>query len=287
MKKYLIIAAVAISASACNQKELADAQVKNDSLESVVIQRDMTLDEFITSFNEVEQNLDSVASKQQIIAINSVTDGELKPSQKARINAEIEAINNLMTNNRNKIAELDKKYKSSANKNAAMLKSITTMTKQLEQKESELVMLNEKLNNLNAQVVQLQTSVSNLIDDGNTKSQIIAANTSALHTAYYVVGKSNALREAKVIDRTGGLLGIGKTSELSDEIDNNNFTRIDYTQTTSIPVNSKNVKLITSHPASSYTLQKDAIDEKFCINLVITNPEKFWSASKYLVLVTN
>jgi hypothetical protein len=95
------------------------------------------------------------------------------------------------------------------------------------------------------------------------------------------VGRSKDLEKAKLIDKHGGLLGMGKTAKLSDNLDNSMFTKIDYTQTTVIPVNSKNMKLVTSHPEDSYTVDKT---DKTVNSITITNPDRFWSASKYLVI---
>jgi hypothetical protein len=284
MKNYIIIAVAAFLMSACNQSELADSKQKNDSLMSIVNERNTAINEFIASFNEVESNLDSVAVRQHIISTNTEQKGELKPNQKTRINEEIASINELMEQNRKKLADLNRKLKSSTNKNKELEKMIVTINNQLEQKNVELTALNEKLNNLNAEVAQLQTSVTTLTDESNAKSMTIAEDTKALHTAYYVVGKSGELQDAKIIDRKGGLLGIGKTSKLTADFDNSKFTRIDYTQTGAIAVNSE-MKMITSHPSDSYTLDKDAKDKNKVKNIVISNPEKFWSTSKYLVVV--
>jgi DNA repair exonuclease SbcCD ATPase subunit len=284
MKNYIIIAAAAFLMSACNQTELADSKQKNDSLMSVVNERDAAINEFITSFNAVESNLDSVAVRQHIISVSTEQKGEFKPNQKERINAEIAAINDLMEQNRKKLADLDRKLKGTTHKNKELEKMIATINNQLKQKDVELTALNEKLNNLNAEVAQLQTSVTVLTEEGIAKSQTIAEDTKALHTAYYVVGKKGELQDAKIIDRKGGLLGIGKTSKLTADFDNTKFTRIDYTQMASIAVNSE-MKMITSHPSDSYTLDKDAKDKDKVKNIMITNPEKFWSTSKYLVVV--
>lgn len=285
MKNYFFIAAAAILISACNQEKLDTSNREKDSLLSVVNERNTTINEFIASFNDVEQNLDSVAVRQHLISESTDKKGELKQNQKARINSEIEAINNLMDQNRKQLAELNRKLKNSGNKNAQLEKMIATINSQLAQKDIELTALNEKLNNLNAQVVQLQTSVTSLSAESNAKSQTIAEETMALHTAYYVIGKSKDLQDAKLIDRKGGLLGMGKTSKLSENIDNSKFTRIDYTQMATIPVNGSDVKFVTTHPSDSYTLDKDAKNDDMVKNIVITNPEKFWSASKYLVVV--
>ena len=96
-------------------------------------------------------------------------------------------------------------------------------------------------------------------------------------------GKTKDLENAKIIDRTGGLLGIGRTSKLSADFDESQFTQVDFTQMGAIPVDSRNVKIITSHPSDSYSLTKDKKDVVKCI--VIIDPEKFWANSKYLVVV--
>lgn len=288
MKNYLFIALLSIMFTACEQAKLDKAAldkttIENDSLKSIVSDREASINDFITSFNDVERNLDSVTARQHLIAVSTDQQGDLKPSQRSRINAGIASINTLMDENRKKLAELKKKLKNSSYKNAELAKAIATINNQLAQKDVELTALNEKLYNLNAQVNDLQTALSIVTEESAVKSQTIAEETMALHTAYYVIGESKELRDAKLIDRKGGLLGMGKTAKLSANIDNSKFIRIDYTQTTNIEVNS-NMKIITVHPADSYVLETDAKNKKMVKNLIISNPEKFWSASKYLVI---
>jgi hypothetical protein len=292
MKIITIVAATLLLAASCKQGELDRSNQQKDSLmtvlkerESSLNERENSLNEFINSFNEVERNLDCVAVRQHIIYQSAdKTKGDLKGGQKDRINENINAINELMESNRKTIAELRSKLKRSSRKNAKLEETIQTLTNQLAQKDAELAALNEKLAALNAQVVQLQTSLDTMTAQSNLQSQTIASNIAAMHTAYYIVGKSKDLKEQNIIDRKGGLLGIGKTSKLSPSFDNSKFTKIDYTQTTSIPLNRDHVKLITTHPTDSYKLENDGKEKGLVRALVITNPEKFWSASKYLVV---
>jgi len=278
MKKYFLcmLAAAALSACNNNQSALDETKRQRDSLLAIVNQRDSSLNDFISSFGEVEKNLNEVAAKQNVISQSTTKTGELQPNSKERINEEISAINNLMDENRKKLAELNKKLKSSNNKNTQLQKMIEALNDQIAQKDKELSDLNEKLASLNAQVTLLQTSV-------DTLNRTVADQTTQLYTAYYVVGKAKDLEAAKIIDRTGGLLGIGKTSKLSAKFDNSKFTRVDYRQMGSIPIDSKNMKIVTTHPDGSYNLDKD--NKEMIRSLVIVDPHKFWSASKYLVIV--
>lgn len=284
MKKLIYVAAIALTITACDNRQAEIDQVNRskDSLASIINERDSSLNEFLISFNDIERNLDSIARKQNAINVNIDNQGELKKSSKERINDNIAAINLMMNENRDKIAELNRKLKGMSSKSAHFEKMVQTLNEQIAQKDRELADLNDKLNGLNTQVAQLQTSVDTLTQTSLAQSKKINEQTTSLHTAYYAVGKSKDLQNMKIIDRKGGLLGIGKTSNLSPNVDNNKFTRIDYVQVSTIPIDSKGAKLITAHPSDSYTLNKE---KDKVVSLQITNPDKFWSASKYLVVV--
>lgn len=282
MKNYIFIAASTLMMmTACKDPKQDEAVVRQrDSLLAVIDERESSVNDFMASFNEVERNLDSVSRRQNIITMNS-NKSDLKADQKARINEEIKAINELMDANNKKLKDLNRRLNRSDKKNAQLQKTVETLTNQLNQKYVELAELNDRLNALNAQVAQLQTTVDTLNMQNAANQQTITDRTNELHTAYYVVGHSKDLEKANLIDKKGGLLGIGKTAKLSEDADKNMFTKIDYTQTMSIPVNSKTMKMVTTHPADSYTVDKT---DKTYNSITITNPEKFWSASKYLVI---
>ena len=60
------------------------------------------------------------------------------------------------------------------------------------------------------------------------------------------------------------------------------FTKIDIRVDKEIKLYSKSAKILTMHPSSSYVLQRDA-NKQYVLR--ITNPEIFWSTSKYLVIL--
>jgi uncharacterized coiled-coil protein SlyX len=286
-KKILIFIAGITTMVACNnhEKELSDLYHQRDSLMSQINVRDSSINDFIGSFNAIEKNLDDITQKQNIISMNVEKKGaELKEGSKEKINSEIKSINELIEKNKTQIAELNRRLKNSNIKSAGFENMIKTLNEQIVQKDGELADLNSKLTSLNTQVAQLQTTVDTLGSLTTKQSQTINDQTLAMHTAYYVVGNSKQLQASKVINRTGGVLGIGKTSKLNDRVDNSKFTKIDYTQTFSIPVNSE-AKIVTTHPSDSYQLEKDTKNKNKIVDLKITNPDKFWSTSKYLVVV--
>lgn len=58
------------------------------------------------------------------------------------------------------------------------------------------------------------------------------------------------------------------------------FTKADKRELRSIPTHAKKAKISTNMPAESYTIQ----DEGGTKVIKITDPEKFWSLSNYLVI---
>ena len=282
MKKYLLLTpCLFLAMIGCKDPQTDENVIRQrDSLISVIDERETSVNEFVTSFSDIERNLDEIAKKQHLILKNS-DQGDLKGSKKDRINTEIQAINDMMEENTKKLKELNRKLNRSDKRNSELQKTIEFLNQQLSQKYVELAELNERLNSMNMQVTQLQTSLDTLSSMNMAQSQTINERTAELHTAYYIVGTSKELQEAKLIDKKGGVLGIGRTAKLSENLDNSMFTKIDYTQTTTIAINSENMKIVTTHPTDSYSLDKT---DKMVNNLVITNPERFWSASKYLVI---
>lgn len=281
MKKYSLLIAVILGlGTACKGPQSDESLLQQrDSLILVIDEREANVNEFINSFNDVERNLNAISEKQNIILLGA--NKEMKLDQKERINAEINAINKLMEENAKKLNQLNSKLKKSDKRNVALENTTILLNEQLKQKIKELKVLNDKINSLNLNVAQLQVCIDSLYIELNEQAETIAETGTELRTAYYIVGETKELMKAGLIDKKGGLLGMGRTAKLSDNLDNSKFTQIDYTQTTSIEIKSKRANLITSHPDDSYTMNKTG---KVIDNITITNPEKFWSASKYLVI---
>ena len=93
-----------------------------------------------------------------------------------------------------------------------------------------------------------------------------------MNTAWYVFGTKKELTDQRIIE--GGKV-------LQSNFNKNYFTKIDIRVDKNIKLYSKSVKILTLHPSSSYTLTRDANKQ---YELTITNPQIFWSTSKYLVI---
>jgi len=145
----------------------------------------------------------------------------------------------------------------------------------------ELMDMNEDLKLLKGEVAEYKITVDTLMIRNGQLAQTVQKNTEEMHTAYYIVGNSADLQKWNLVDKQGGFLGIGQTAKLSNNLDHNMFTEIDYTKTTVIPINSKGVRIVTTHPTGSFTVNKKG---RLVESITIDDPERFWSTSKYLVV---
>jgi hypothetical protein len=102
-----------------------------------------------------------------------------------------------------------------------------------------------------------------------------------LNTAYFAFGSKKELLDNKVISTEGGVLGLGKNKELAADFNKDYFTEVNITELKEIPLGYKKIEFTTNHPEDSYKLVETEMIDK----LVITDAKKFWSVSKYLVIV--
>ena len=265
-----------------NKKEVEKLKREKDSLMYQINTKDSVVNTYVGSFNEIEENLATIKQKESILSANR-KGTELSENAKDRINEDIQTINKLMDENRDKIASLNEQMRKSGHKVASLQKMITNLNNKLAEKDKELAGLKEQLETLNATIETLHTNMDTLTAQHTVKTKVIAEQTVKLNTAYYAVGTYKELKEKKVLNKEGGFLGLGKEEVLKKDFNTEYFTMIDITKTTNIVVGNKKAKLLTTHPSDSYKMNMN--DKKVVTDITITNPEKFWKVSKYMVIV--
>ena len=235
-------------------------------------EKDAAIQELVSSFNEIQENLNAIKEKEKIIS-KVTSDGDVK-SKEDQIKEDIQSIYDLMAKNKDRIGSLSKKLKNSKLQIDGLEKMIENMQATLSLKDSEIEELKTKIEGLNVELSSLTTNYKAVENESNQKTEII-------NTAFYAIGTSKELKEKNVITKEGGIIGLGKTTKLSSDFNKEYFTKINIEKTTSINLGAKKIKMLTTHPSNSYKL----IGEKPIEKLVITNTKEFWSASKYLVII--
>lgn len=301
----LALAIAATTLVACNGDKLAELEKRNKALNEQTALQDSLLNDFMTSFNTFEDNLSMIKEKENLIAMETA-DQELAPDQKERILTDIQMINDLLDQNRSLIAELSEKVEGNDGKIREFRRMVSRLKSDLESRDQEINTMKEELVALNFEKEVLHLKVDTLqmknerlvalsTDQAQTieqKEEVLAQQvdeinqqTARLNRAFYVVGTEKELKEMNVLEKQGGLIGIGRTAKLSQNFDPNVFTAVDITNFDRIPVETKKVKVVTAHPSDAYAVNET---EKGRVeSLEITDPERFWSASRYLVVVLN
>lgn len=281
MKKLFIIACcAALMVTGCkdgkNTPDLASVH-QADSLNDIIAQKDSEINDLMGTFNEVSEGIRQIGEAENRIALAKSGEGANKKQQ---LKEDIQFIANQMKKNKELIAKLQKKLDGSSLQNTALKKTIEDLTAQLEEKEKQLQTLREELDSkdihiaaLDESINNLNTNVSNLKTESQKKTETINAQDKQLNTAWYVFGTKKELKGQHIMED-------GKV--MNGNFNKNYFTKIDIRNTTEIKLYSKTAKLLTAHPSSSYSLVRDANKQ---YTLRITNPQIFWSTSKYLVVL--
>lgn len=256
---------------------------ERDSLMSQFETKDSVITGYMSDINEIQESLDSLTLQEEILQRNTSNDPEASKNVKMKAKEQIEAIRQVIENNKKKLADLQSRLKKNSAKMAQLEKMIESLNTQLTARDSSIMNLNTQIVSLNSNITTMQTQMDTMRQESELKSGVITEKISKLNTAYYTVGTYKELRDKKVLNKQGGFLGLGKQKQMIPDFSQDAFTQIDVTTIKSIALNGKDAKVISTHPAGTYKIEKD---NKTVKSIEITDPEKFWKASKYLVVVT-
>ena len=244
-------------------------------------QRDSTLNDWLASFNEIENNLRMIREKEKLISVNT-SGAEVSKDKRNQILEDIKSINTLLDENKKKIAQLNSQLKKSGGQITELKTRIASLEESMKTYEAEIAELKTTLANKNFEIGQLNETVVALNDTLTQKQETISSQTYKLHQAYIITGTYKDLKEKGLLSKEGGFLGLGRKDTILEDFSDSLFKEIDITQTLSIPVNSKDMKLITEHPSGSYEVVKEG--ENMVAYIAIKNPDEFWRISKYAVV---
>ena len=280
MKKLLMMACLAafVLTGCKDGKTTADnGAIQRDSLNSIIAQKDSELNDMMGTINEIQDGLNQINEAENRVTLLKNGEGATK---KQKLKEDVQFIATRMKQNRELIAKLQKQVSNSSIQSEQLKKTIANLTKQLEEKEKQLQALREELDKQDIHIMELDETINNLntksnrlTSESNRKTEVINAQDKQINTAWYVFGTKKELRNQHIMED-------GKV--MTGNFNKNYFTKVDIRDLSEIKLYSKSAKLLTTHPSSSYNLVRDANKQYI---LRITNPQIFWSTSKYLVVL--
>lgn len=249
------------------------------------------------SYARIEGNLAKISQHESMIQQNMVdaeSTSTLAPEE--RIQNEINMIeqlineNNLLIDNLNsQIDEKDSRLASYEKTTRDLKARIAEYKDMVDALVADKEALQRSLDETTLAKNNLEIAVDNMgneiaqkrtvIEDQN---QLLLEKELKLNTAYYTVGTYKELRDQNIVEKEGGFLGINREKTLAGRPAREKFQEIDIREVTEIPVDAKRCEIITGQDPSCYSLQ---YENGLVTTLKITDPQKFWEKSKYLVVV--
>ena len=263
------------------KKQVALMEDQRYSFTELLTARDSAINEWVLTFDQIEKDLQTIKEKEKVITLNAA-DREFTKDKKQQILEDIKYINTLLDQNKKKIASLNEQLKKSGGTIKSLQIKITELEASMKQSETEISDLKVALADKNFKIDQLNTRMTDMQLSIAQKDETIVNQTVEMNKAYIASGTYKDLKAKGLVSKEGGFLGLGKKESLIENFPDSSFARIDITTTKTIPVNSKNAKLITEHPSGSYELVHDN-DNKIAY-IEIVDPDQFWKISKYAVV---
>ena len=270
--------------TSCVSKQVVlDTESQRDSLARVVRTKDSLIETVFADINAISDNLARIKARENIITAVD-PEGIRRPID--QINSDIAAIDELMQENRERIAGMERTAQQLRKANVK-IKSlehlISDLNGQLDEKNNEISQLRTRVAEMSVEVEQLETKLEEEIAVHRQEVDSLTQNNSnldeQLHAVYYIVGQEKKLREAQIIDKRGF---IGRTLKTAASNSLDFFLQVDSRELLEVPIRQKRVTLVTSHPEGSYQLIE--ADDKVVLKLVITDPVRFWESSKVLIV---
>lgn len=269
-KAHKLADSLATAKSADQQRLTVQLAAQKDSLTRVVLQAD----DFI-------QHIDSSVSR--------VIGKPKKGSRKATLDPLAQQIENrkavmqrvdaLVARARATAAELRKSQEDNK-----------VLSAQLANDEAMINDLNATIQHQTATIAALSTRVDSLNGVARELGATIASLEAQHNKAFYVIGTEDDLIKRGIIVHEGGanllIAHPGRTIQMARTADASAFTSVDQRGTKVIEMPEPNRRWkVVSRQSLDYASVEDRENDTFRGNLKITEPNKFWGPSRFLIVV--
>jgi hypothetical protein len=292
-KRFLFLPALFLLYACSTVKESDDYRrlaAEKASLEEQIRARDREIDEVTASMNRVDSNLRAISGYVEVM------DG-IKLSQLVKNRGEIDLmiseIGDFIQENNELVADLELKVQESTSLNAGLKRLIDQQKREVQAKEKQITGLIKQVDELKRElrstisakdaVIETKEAEISLKDvEIRDRQKKIEEKENTLNTGFFAYGDRKDLTDKGVI-QSDGTVGAGKLV-LSNKFENDDFQAINIRDVLEIDMGiTKRQKALTQHPVESYYFVKT--DGRTFLKIV--DYQKFWSISKYLVVVVD
>ena len=280
---------VVLMATSCNVERSEKYQTllaERDSLYTEAVAAKGGFDSALNTINEIENAFESVRAQENIIMM------ENQEGNTNKAVSEINAIQQTLQENREKINKLEKQLAEQGSKSKALTQTVNRLKKQLEEKDifinnlkdelqqsrQQIADLNEQVSDLNENISELSSNLDVMTVQNAAQQATIENQDAMLNTVWISIATQQVLVEKGILSK-GGLF---QASEISKQgFDKSQFMQGSKRDLDIIPLHTKKAKIMTSHPENSYQINEG---EEGSLVLQILDKDAFWGMSNYLVV---
>lgn len=272
----------AVGFMSCDGESKSSLKMQVDSLTTKLEEQAEDLSYYQDCLDIVSDGLDSIAAADSSLMM--VTGNKEGTISKESIRENLAAYADMLARQHERIQNLENELSGNKRELSKMKQLLAYLNKQIAEKDATIKSLNEQLDQKNFDINKLKEEVGRLnvtnADLTNTVKQQDEAITVAqemLNEAYYIVGTNKELKKQGVLSKKF----LGK-AQMNSDVDVSTFKKIDIRQVTRIQVDSKNAKILSSHPSNSYSIRVDKANKSSVITIL--DEVAFWSLTRYLVI---
>jgi predicted nucleic acid-binding Zn-ribbon protein len=298
MRKLALLAAV-VAIAACDRSkpelEKTLVQVQQISAEKDSLLRDvMATTQFIADANAELSKVRTGASGKPKVATAGENEGKLSPSEQRAdlldrikgITASLKEADSRLAASRRRVSMLDTNDASLKTQVAAYDSTITSFKSIIDNQKAQVVDLTNQVNALTTENTQIKAFNVQLTSDKASLTDERDKLVTEKNTVYYIIGTKDELLKKNIITQTGGMLGIGKVQVPARDLNPADFTSIDKTSVADIPFPKAGApyRIVTRQDVTALETPPDS-KGRLHDALKIKDPNAFWAASKYLIIV--
>jgi predicted nucleic acid-binding Zn-ribbon protein len=172
-----------------------------------------------------------------------------------KVLARISTLKSSIERTKGRIEELDTRLKHSGVRIASLQKMINGLRQSAADKEERIAELSTQVGTLRTTVTGMTYEIQGQQEALAQREQELAEKQRELATIYYAMGTKKELASAGVVEKRGGVLGVGKSLKLSGMFEEAAFVPLNTDQENVIRIPTKKVQVLSAQPPSSYALQ--------------------------------
>ena len=277
---YLLFLVVSCTTKNNETSNQIDYKLRLEQLEAENIRKDTLLTESIIYFNEIERNLSSIEFNESEIQRLSANKEGASTTDKQALFEKIKLINELRIENTRKMKSLQKHLDTIDVAQNEFRELISRLQKKIQSKDKTIAILETKLKKGDVKYTELFADFQDqqrVLEEKEVENKEF---NNKLNSIFYAIGSEKELEDNDVIDLKKKVFGSNKIT-LNEKLNDQYFTKANKNDFTELSFNSKKGHLISTHPSSSYVIEREGKIAK----LKIKDSTQFWKFTKYLVVV--